>query len=427
MRYTQEMKNKLEELNKKIEKEIEDIRDEVVKKRASAGYFPFSSYFISELKDKIVAVNSDVPGADSLEVEFIDRALFGADVTVRSSKLLKEFGAGKYIKEILPVLSENIKKLSKEDIISVDTKGIYINLKLSDSFLFKSILSAVEIGDKYGESDFGKKKSVVIDYSSPNVAKHLHAGHIRSTIIGEVLSNIYEATGYTAHRLNYVNDWGGVGYLIEGYSRWAEKISNLESDKQKKEGSISARLNLLFSVYQMYRKGEKISKSEEVYNTLTPSDSDELANFYGDFASFLDFQEKFSQFKLASEERFNRLELGEEPELSLWKEMRKWSMEEFNKFYDLINIHQDYLIGESFYAKKGDKLITEKLSTGEVVLFTDDLAEREVTSLKKRLEAGEITDVVFEKLSEEIARDVGAYVVLLPEGRRMVVKKASGA
>ncbi|MBI5140533.1 MAG: arginine--tRNA ligase [Candidatus Vogelbacteria bacterium] len=420
------MKNRLEELNKEVEIEIESIRDRIIAKRISAGYLPFSSYFISEIKNKIIAVNSGVDKVLGLEVEFIDRAQFGADLTVKIPKLLKELGPGRYIKEVLPVLISNIRKLPEEDVLSVDTKGIYVNLKLSDGFLFQSVLSAVGIGNKYGESDFGKKKSIVVDYSSPNVAKHLHAGHIRSTIIGEVLSNIYEATGYTVHRLNYINDWGGVGYLIEGYFRWAEKISTLEAGKQEQEDSILRRLNLLSFIYQMYRKGERVYKSEEVYNTLMPSDSDELASFYGDFASFLGFREKFLEFKQAADGRFEHLENGEKLELDLWKEMRAWSMEEFNKFYNLINIHQDYLVGESFYAKRGDRLIAEKVTAGEVVLFTDSLAEREIGLLTTRFEVGEITSTVFDKLKDEVIRDVGAYVVLLPGSKRMVVRKASG-
>lgn len=410
------MANKLEELNQEIEEKIEKIRDEVIERREQAGYFEFSQYFISALRQKILLVNSSIENIDNLEVEFIDRSQFGADITVKVPKLLKTLGAERYIKEVVPVLHSNISNLPKDEIVAVEAKGIYVNVRLADRFLFKSIVEAVRIGSKYGESDFGKKRSIVVDYSSPNVAKHLHAGHIRSTIIGEVLSNIYEATGYIVHRLNYINDWGGMGYMIEGYTRWQDRIPKFESKNDE-----------LYFVYQIYRKGEKIYKQEEVYNTLTPSESDLLANFFGDFGSFSDFQQKFLEFKSAAEERFRRLEEGNEPEFSTWKDMRAWSLSEFNEFYDLINIHQDYLVGESFYARRGDNLVTDKLSTREIILFTKELAKQEIEATKKRLASSEITETVFNKLEEEIENDIGAYVVLLSGGKRLVVKKSSGA
>jgi arginyl-tRNA synthetase len=80
--------------------------------------------------------------------------------------------------------------------------------------LYNSINQIFELADKFGENNLFKDKSIVIDYSAPNAAKHLHAGHIRSTIIGHVLSNLYEVNGYTSHRVNHINDWGGFGFLI---------------------------------------------------------------------------------------------------------------------------------------------------------------------------------------------------------------------
>lgn len=93
--------------------------------------------------------------------------------------------------------------------------GIYVNAKLPANTLFQSLDQVLLLGSVYGESSVGKGKDIAIDYSSPNAAKHLHAGHIRSTIIGHVLGNMYEACGHTVHRINYLNDWGGMGVLIE--------------------------------------------------------------------------------------------------------------------------------------------------------------------------------------------------------------------
>ncbi len=388
--------NALDKFNEKIQDEILKKKILVEKRREGQGYVSFGEYFLSKLKEKIVAVNFDLSNIGDIELEFIDRETFGGDVAVKIPSLLKEKGSAFYIKEVAPKLASNIQQLVKPDgeFLEVLQNGIYVNILLSNKYLFENVWQAVKMEDRFGQSDIFKKKSVVVDYSSPNVAKHLHAGHIRSTIIGEVLGNLYEAAGSTVHRLNYINDWGGMGFLIEGYERWA--------DKMLAEGSQNSRL---YSIYKIYRMGEKLSESEEEFNRLTPEAADELSKYYGVFGSFMEFKDSFSAFKSAGQKRFKNLENGADIEFALWQKIQEWSMEEFNKFYDLIYIHHDYLLGESFYAKRALQLIEDKISSGEIVLWTEKLADGDPDALG----------------------DVGTYVVPLQNHKRLLVKKSDGS
>ena len=129
-----------------------------------------------------------------------------------------------YLKEYCPALVTALQKLTTKNTEStpffeeVKMVGIYVNATIPAEYFFNSLGKVAELGARFGENSTGAGGDIVIDYSSPNAAKHLHAGHIRSTIIGHVLGNIYEASGYTVHRVNYLNDWGGMGILLEGVS-----------------------------------------------------------------------------------------------------------------------------------------------------------------------------------------------------------------
>ena len=412
----------LKKFNDEIQEKLLQKKAEVVKAREVVGYLPLSEYFVSQLKKKIIDAVSGLPYIGEAELQFIDREKFGGDVAIKIPRLLKEGGNARYIKEVAPILVEGVRKIigQNNDVVEVSPVGIYINVLLGDRYLFENVLQTIKLGEQFGQSDSFRGKSVVVDYSSPNVAKHLHAGHIRSTIIGEVLCNLYQSVGYTVHRLNYINDWGGTGFLIEGYLRWAEKISKARSLAEESKNS------LLYSIYKLYRRGEKLAQSEFEFNKLEPSESIELAHYYGAFGSFVQFQECFTAFKNSADERFKNLETGNKSEFDLWQKIRGWSMEEFDVFYALVSIEHDYVLGESFYAKLAEELVADKLSTGEIVLFTKDLADCEVDYLETQMDVGTLTKEVFVRLRAEVENDVGAYVVLLSGHKRLLVKKSNG-
>lgn len=308
--------------------EIQKKKQEVLRRREAFGWEDFGVYPLHILEKSV--------HFHDVEIEPLDRAQFGFDVAFRSTLLLKQHGSAVYIKEYAPKLAELLREsaLAKAGVIqAVEQKGIYVNVRLSDAYWFKTLETVFALGARYGLSDVHRNESAVIDYSSPNVAKHLHAGHIRSTIIGHVIGNLYEAVGYTVHRINYINDWGGFGFLLEGYRRWKQDFPEAKNKN-----------DLLYSIYMRFRDMERQVAEEEAGSKALGAEYEEYLN--------------------ASRERFKKLEAGESEEVALWQEMVGWSLDEFNEFYSRLGIFQDYLVGESFYAEAGDKLVEDALLRG---------------------------------------------------------------
>ena len=259
------------------------------------------------------------------EIKYIDRSSFGADVAVTFPLLLQEKGSAEYIKTVVP---EILKTLSSNSIIKkAEQKGIYLNILLEDKYIFSSVSSILDPESKFGTTTKNSGKTAVVDYSSPNVAKHLHAGHIRSTIIGHVLSNIYAATGFEVHRVNHINDWGGFGFLLAMYDRYSEKETEYENKN-----------DFLFFLYGQYRAIEEAEKEE------------------------------WEQLKVEAGELFRKLERGEDREKVLWQKMVSWSLLEFQKFYDKLGIVFDAVTGESAYVKEGAELVNQWLMEGRAVI-----------------------------------------------------------
>lgn len=413
------MKNLLEDFNNEIEAGVLKQRDAVLEDRERAGYVPFFDYTFEKFRASIVEANKDIEGFSGVEIEFIDREQFGADIAIKVPHLMKTRGIPVYTKEFIPQIITNIEASDfvKKHIEKITPTGIYINLLMKPGYFSGLLLDALTLDDKYGLSDKHKGESIVLDYSSPNMAKHLHAGHVRSTLIGEVLAKIYEGTGYAVHRLNYLNDWGGMGAIMEAYVRLSAKNALPK---------VADENDLLYQIYLLTRKAEKAAAAHNAESVFEESKA-ELANLVGDFVDFADYKNKYAEFVEAGRARFKNLEAGNVEEFELWQKMRGWSLFEFNKFYDILNIKHDYLLGESFYSKSGADFVAEKVREGGVVQFTKELADEEIKKVQLAFEAGTIKKAVLEKLLEEISHDIGAYVVMLPSGARMVVMRADGA
>ena len=175
---------------------MNETRDRVRKERNLAGYVEKSD-FIGEIRNSVFSgiaeeFKKDLPLFD---IQFIDRAQFGADVVFRSTELIKA-DKNRYMGEICPNLVKALETVEKDGaklFEKVEQKGIYVNARFGSKFLFASLSPIETQGEKFGRNSEGKGKDVVVEYSSPNAAKHLHAGHIRSTIIGHVLANLYDA------------------------------------------------------------------------------------------------------------------------------------------------------------------------------------------------------------------------------------------
>ncbi len=190
---------------------------------------------------------------------------------------------------------------------SVKAAGPYLNFFVNKNFLTQSTLERIQKEkDKYGSQNIGRNKSIVVEFSSPNIAKPFGIGHLRSTIIGNSLTQIYNFLGYKTVKLNYLGDWGTpFGKIIAGYEKFG-------SEKELKKDPMK-------HLYDIYVK------------TSQKKEYDDLGREY-----------------------FNRLENNDKSLFSLWKKFRDLSIKEFNKVYSLIGISFDLISGESEHQKDLD-------------------------------------------------------------------------
>ncbi|MDP3989202.1 MAG: arginine--tRNA ligase, partial [bacterium] len=349
-----------------------------VKKRQARGYVPTATYLLEEIRADIAEAIATTWKNSTIHLSFINREKLGGDIAVRLTSELQSRGAKEYIAEVVPKLAEILGGLG----FKTTAKGIYVNITLEDEVLQASLESIHALADMFGWRDDMRGQSAVCEFSAPNAAKHLHAGHIRSTIVGEALSRIYEAVGYTVHRTNHINDWGGFGAILEGYERWKDEIQRSENKNDE-----------LYQVYIRFRELEKTGGEEYV------------------------------AFKEAADRQFAKLEAGDPDVVATWERMIEWSIAEFNEFYSLFTISFDYSPGESFYAQKGKELVEQKHQDGHVVHFTDADALRAKEALDDALQTRER-----ERREEEIQGKVGAWVVPVEgkSGSYFVVKRADG-
>ena len=192
--------------------------------------------------------------------------------------------------------------------------GGYLNFFVSQEKLAEKLKEAYQKKEKFGFSSEGKNKKIIVDYSSPNIAKPMHIGHLRSTIIGEALSNLYEFLGYKVVRWNYLGDWGTqFGKLIASYKLWG-------SEKAIKENAIN---NLLALYVRFHKEEEKNPKLEKI-----------------------------------GQEEFKKLEEGDKENKRFWLWFKKASWKEFEKIYQALNIKFDVVLGESFFNQKALSIIS---------------------------------------------------------------------
>ena len=237
------------------------------------------------------------------------------------------FKLAKELKKAPQIIATEIKdKLNIPDNIVLETKVVngYLNFYLNPMLIAKTVLEEFEDKkEKYGSSDIGKGKTVVIDYSSPNIAKPFHIGHLRSTVIGNALHNIYKFLGYNVVGINHLGDYGTqFGKLIEGYTRWGSEY-DIEHTPIDELTKIYIRIN-------------NLCKEDE---------------------SVLE----------ACRNNFKKLEDGDEYCTKLWQKFRDLSLKEFQKVYDLLDVHFESSNGEAFYSDKMPEIVQILEKTGKLV------------------------------------------------------------
>ena len=207
---------------------------------------------------------------------------------------------------------------------SVSALNGYLNFKISPTaFASRVVGDVISLGDKYGSPNNGKGKTVVLDYSSPNVAKPFHIGHLGTTVIGHSLKLLHEFAGYECVGINYLGDWGTqFGKLIVAYKMWGDKAT-------VEAGGVD-------ELVKLYVRINNEIKAEEDASTLGKPEG----------------APKHSELADKSRAEFTKLEHGDEENLALWRWFVSVSLEEYQKTYKLLGIDFDSYKGESFYTDK---------------------------------------------------------------------------
>lgn len=402
-----------EQLRADAQKRIQAINSRAV----TNEFVSLASYPLPQLKFKISEViNQIFPDKLEVVVSPVTRDRFQADLTVKVPGLLKQYGPKVFQQELAPKIKAALESCptctsAMEEITLV---GQFVNIKLKDSFVLRSLESVRELGERFGTVDTERGQKIVLDYSSPNAAKQLHAGHIRSTISGHVLANLHEACGATVYRVNHINDIGGFGYLLEGYRRWKDTFP---PDIQPH--------TILKELYGLRRTMESASKHSGVYEDIPAQDRQFLERFI-EVRDITDLRQQFAEFTKAADVVAEKLEEGDPQLVGLWQVMVGWSLADFENFYAALNIHLDFTLGESFYLQDARKLIDENLRSGSMVKWTEEKASKATNEIDTKMALGEISAEEHRRLSESIKRDIGATVVPLDNGERLVVLRSDG-
>ena len=261
---------------------------------------------------------------NSTKKEFGD---FQTNFAMMSSKLI-----GKNPREIANTIIENFEKNDIIEKLEVAGPG-FINIFLKNSFLNEEIKKLEN--EKYDFSFLNTDKTVIIDYSSPNIAKRMHIGHLRSTIIGDSIKRILNFLGFKTLADNHIGDWGTqFGKLIVAYKNWLDKKAYEE---------------------------DPIGELERIY------------------VLFSDKAKKDPALEDEAREELKKLQLGDEDNQKLWKEFIDISLKEYNKVYERLDVNFDYYYGESFYNDMMPSVLEElkkkniaREDQGALVVFFED-------------------------------------------------------
>ena len=226
------------------------------------------------------------------------------------------FRLAKTLKKAPQAIAEEIKEkivIDNNVVEKIEVLGGYINFYINKKVLAKEVLEEIADKEEYGKAEIGKGKNIVIDYSSPNIAKPFHIGHLRTTLIGNSLYRIYKYLGYNTTGVNHLGDYGTqFGKMIEAYKMWGNEY-DLTTDPINKLMDMYVRIN------ELCKKDEKVLEK--------------------------------------CRENFRLLESKDKYCIDLWNKFKDLSMAEFNKIYDILNVKFDSYKGESFYADKMDEVI----------------------------------------------------------------------
>ncbi|TDT61150.1 arginine--tRNA ligase [Fonticella tunisiensis] len=224
------------------------------------------------------------------------------------------FQLAKTMRKAPNLIAQELKNsIDSQGFEKIETVGAYLNFFVDKGILSSSTIEKIlSEGKSYGNSNIGEGKNVIVEFSSPNIAKPFHVGHLCSTAIGNALYKIISSQGYNTIAINHLGDWGTqFGKLIAAF-KWVDEEA-LEKEPIKE----------LLRIYVKFHEEAEKDPSLEDLGRL----------------------------------HFKRLEDGCEEETSLWQKIKDVSLKEFNRIYDMLNVKFDSFAGESFYSDKMDEVV----------------------------------------------------------------------
>lgn len=260
-----------------------------------------------------------------LEVEVIEKLIEIPPKPEMGDYAFPCFQLSKIMRKAPNIIAEELKNLiNSEGFERVESLGPYLNFFVDKGIFAKNTLSKVlDEGDNYGSSNVGEGKTVCVEYSSPNIAKPFHVGHLFTTAIGNSLYRMFKKEGYNTVGLNHLGDWGTqFGKLISAYNRWVDE-----------EALEKAPIDELLRIYVKFHEEAK----------KDPSLEDE------------------------ARANFKALENGDAEATALWSRFRDLSLKEFERVYDILDVKFDSLNGEAFYNDKMDVVVDELKEKGLLV------------------------------------------------------------
>lgn len=252
---------------------------------------------------------------DDLSLEEVEQLLESPKSADHGDVAFPTFALAKvYRKAPQQIATELAEKIDKNGFEKIEVVGPYLNFFMDKGSITEHVLTQIiKEGSHYGDATIGQGGNVPVDMSSPNIAKPISMGHLRSTVIGNSLAYIYEKIGYTPIRINHLGDWGTqFGKLIVAYKKWG-------SPEKVNEEPITELLRLYVEFHEQAEEDESLNDEARAW--------------------------------------FKRLEEDDPEAVELWQWFRDESMKEFNKIYDLIDVKFDSLNGEAFYNDKMDEVL----------------------------------------------------------------------
>lgn len=263
------------------------------------------------------------------------------------------FRLAKTMRKAPNLIAEDLKNAitgSLDFIDDIQVQGAYCNFYIKKDLFVKTMMEAT-CAENFGGSEVGSGQSICIDYSSPNVAKNFHVGHLRTTIIGNSLYKIFSKLGYQVHRINHLGDWGTqFGKLIVAYKAWGSKDA-------VEERGIAELMDLYVKFHDEAAKDESLIEQARAW--------------------------------------FVKMEQGDEEALSIWQWFKDISMIEYRRAYKLLGVEFDSYNGESFYRDK-TQAVVDRIENANLLKESDgayivDLSEYDMAPcIIKKADGGSI-------------------------------------